>query len=78
MTTDANLHQRINDLVAEEHKLRRNGGLDADGRARLAHLEEQLDTMWDLLRRRDAARDAGTDPDAVKPASTTQVEGYLQ
>jgi hypothetical protein len=78
MTTDANLHQRINDLVAEEHKLRRHGGLDADGRDRLAHLEEQLDTMWDLLRRRDAARDAGTDPDAVKPSSTTQVEGYLQ
>jgi hypothetical protein len=78
MTTDANLHQRINDLVAEEHDLRRHGGLDTDGKARLAHLEEQLDTMWDLLRRRDAARDAGTDPDAVKPASTTQVEGYLQ
>jgi hypothetical protein len=78
MTTDANLHQRINDLVAEEHELRRQGGLDADGKARLTYLEEQLDTMWDLLRRRDAARDAGTDPDAVKPASTTQVEGYLQ
>jgi Protein of unknown function (DUF2630) len=78
MTTDSNLHQHINDLVAEEHELRRHGGLDDDGKARLAHLEEQLDTMWDLLRRRDAARDAGTDPDAVKPASTRQVEGYLQ
>jgi hypothetical protein len=78
MTTDANLHQRINDLVAEEHELRRHGGLDDDGKARLSQLEEQLDTMWDLLRRRDAARDAGTDPEAVKPASTSQVEGYLQ
>jgi hypothetical protein len=78
MTTDANLHQRINDLVAEEHELRRHGGLDAGGKARLSLLEEQLDTLWDLLRRRDAARDAGTDPDAVKPASTSQVEGYLQ
>jgi Protein of unknown function (DUF2630) len=78
MTTDADLHQRINDLVAEEHKLRGHGGLDAEGRARLAQIEEQLDTLWDLLRRREAARDAGTDPDAVKPASPTQVEGYLQ
>jgi len=78
MTTDANLHQHINDLVAEEHELRRHGGLDDAGKARLSHVEEQLDTMWDLLRRRDAARDAGTDPDAVKPSSTTQVEGYLQ
>jgi transcription elongation GreA/GreB family factor len=78
MTTDANLHQHINDLVAEEHELRRHGGLDDAGRERLTHIEEQLDTLWDLLRRREAARDAGTDPDAVKPASTTQVEGYLQ
>jgi hypothetical protein len=78
MTTDANLHHTINDLVAEEHELRRHGGLDDAGKARLRDLEEQLDTMWDLLRRRDAARDAGTDPDAVKPASPTQVEGYLQ
>jgi hypothetical protein len=78
MTTEAELHRRINDLVAEEHRLRRSGGLDESGRQRLTHLEEQLDTMWDLLRRREAARDAGTDPDAVQASSTTQVEGYLQ
>jgi hypothetical protein len=78
MTTEANLHQRINDLVAEEHELRRHGGLDDGGRERLTHIEEQLDTLWDLLRRREAARDAGTDPDAVQPAPTNQVESYLQ
>jgi hypothetical protein len=78
MTTEASLHQHINDLVAEEHELRHHGGLDDAGRARLTELEEELDTYWDLLRRRQAARDSGTDPDTVTPASTRQVEGYLQ
>jgi hypothetical protein len=78
MTTEVNLHRQINDLVAEEHELRRHHGLDEDGRERLARLEEQLDTLWDLLRRREAARDAGMDPETVRPAPVTQVESYLQ
>jgi hypothetical protein len=79
MTTDRELHSQIDALIDEEHTLRSSGhGLDDEQRARLTHLEEHLDTLWDLLRRRDAARSAGQDPEAVKEQSAGQVEGYLQ
>jgi len=79
MTTDRQLHDQIDALIDEEHRLRSGGhGLDADQQERLRHLEEHLDTLWDLLRRRDAARSAGIDLQDVKEASVQQVEGYLQ
>jgi hypothetical protein len=79
MTTDRELHEQIDALIDEEHTLRSSGhGLSDDQRSRLTHLEEHLDTLWDLLRRRDAARSAGQDPEGLKEQSTTQVEGYLQ
>ena len=79
MTTDRELHQEIDALIAEEHELRSSGhGLDDEQRGRLQRLEENLDQLWDLLRRRDAARDAGQDPDSAKEQSASQVEGYLQ
>ena len=56
-------------------------GPDAErgGPATLHDAEVHLDRLWDLLRRRDAARRAGQDPDAVageRPAG--EVESYLQ
>lgn len=79
MTTDRELHNEIDALIDEEHTLRSSGhGLNDEQRARLQHLEEHLDQLWDLLRRRDAARAAGQDPDSAKEQSTSQVEGYLQ
>ena len=72
------LHTRISDLVAEEHRLRSDGAHDASNAARLHDLEQQLDQCWDLLRRRDALRSAGQDPDAATPRPTSEVEGYLQ
>lgn len=77
------LHSRIDELVSEEHLLRKgiNAGDDegsAAGRARLAELEVQLDQAWDLLRRRDAARSAGTDPASVEERPAKEVERYLQ
>jgi hypothetical protein len=79
MTTDRELHTQIDELIAEEHTLRSSGhGLDDEQRSRLTHLEEHLDTLWDLLRRREAARGAGQDPESVKEQSASQVEGYLQ
>jgi hypothetical protein len=71
---DSDLLQRIQHLVAEEHELR-------DGRtdlARLRRLEEELDQCWDLLRQRQALRDAGADPDAANPRPVSEVESYLQ
>ncbi len=73
------LHRQIDELVAEEHQLRGDGsGLDDAGRARLVELETRLDQLWDLLRQRDARRDACADPDAAQVRPASEVEGYLQ
>jgi len=71
---------RIDALVAEEHKLRSNGGdLEADERQqRLKQLEETLDQCWDLLRQRRARVQAGQDPEDVHTRPVGEVEGYLQ
>lgn len=60
----------IRGLVAEEHWLRdqRDRGLlseDLEIR-RLRSIEENLDQLWDALRRRRALRAAGLDPDVVE------------
>jgi hypothetical protein len=59
----------IHALVAEEHRLRdeRDKGTLSEGAelARLREVEENLDHMWDMLRRRRALRAAGIDPDTV-------------
>jgi hypothetical protein len=72
----------IDELVAEEHELRKahgsQRGLDADGRARLEHLERELDQCWDLLRQRRARSEYGEDPDGAHTRSEDEVESYLQ
>ena len=79
---DNNVLGRIHGLVDEEHKLRQQvskGEISSqEEHARLKELEEALDQCWDLLRRRRAARETGSDPDAVQAHSTSEVEGYLQ
>jgi hypothetical protein len=75
---DERIHERIDELVAEEHALRSHGALSDAGRARLDALEAQLDQAWDLLRQRAALRDAGADPEAASARPLDQVEGYLQ
>lgn len=77
---DEDLHSRIQDLVAEEHALRKHAGGDGldDGEAkRLRSLEEALDRTWDLLRQRNAQRQAGLDPAVATERPTGVVEGYL-
>jgi hypothetical protein len=44
----------------------------------LSNLEVTLDQSWDLLRQRNALREAGLDPDAAAPRSAEVVEGYQQ
>jgi hypothetical protein len=79
---DKQILQRITGLVDEEHQLRSRrleGKLSsAEESERLRELEDALDQCWDLLRRRRAARDIGTDPDQVDAPSKAQVEKYLQ
>ncbi|MPZ25422.1 MAG: DUF2630 family protein [Micromonosporaceae bacterium] len=80
--TDESVLGRINDLVEEEHRLRRqlaSGEISTDEEhARLRSLEESLDQCWDLLRRRRAALREGQDPNAVATRPVSEVEGYLQ
>ena len=66
---DEDLRHRITELVDEEHHLER---------ARLDALGVELDRTWDLLRRREARRRAGQDPDTEQERTTSVVEGYQQ
>jgi hypothetical protein len=79
---DAEILQRIHELVDAEHRLRAEvsaGELDrSEEAAQIRRLEETLDQCWDLLRQRRARREFGADADdaAVRPTDT--VEGYQQ
>ena len=65
MADDADIYQQIKTLVEEEHELDRGG--QAHAQERRAQLEEQLDQLWDLLRQRQARRQAGEDPSDAQP-----------
>jgi hypothetical protein len=81
MAEDVEIRHRISELVDLERSLRARlsaGEITADEEhARLRRVETELDQCWDLLRQRQALRDAGEDPSkaAARPEST--VEGYL-
>ena len=76
------IHQRISDLVATEHRLRealQRGELSAEEEhAQLRAAEEALDQCWDLLRQRDARRAAGQDPEEAAARPVDEVEHYQQ
>lgn len=83
---DEQIRNRIEALEDEEKKLRAEEGAaaetghddvikrDAD---RLAQIKVELDQLWDLLRRREAARRAGNNPDDQQLRGEGTVEGYL-
>jgi Protein of unknown function (DUF2630) len=78
---DAQVQQRIEELVAEEHRLwdaEASGHASEDDRRRLEELKVGLDQCWDLLRQRRALEQYGQDPDAASPRSSETVENYLQ
>lgn len=79
---DRQILERITALVDEEHRLRtgrQDGKVGSQEEVeRLRQLEESLDQCWDLLRRRRAAREFGSDPNQVNSQNKSQVEGYLQ
>lgn len=80
MATDKSIHQHITDLIAEEHDLRdkrSRGEISRDEEnTRLTDVEVSLDQCWDLLRQRQARRDAGFNPDAAQVRSADVVENY--
>lgn len=63
---DRDILDRIHGLVAESHQLRdlrEHGDVTEDTElARLEELEQGIESMWALLRRRRALRAAGLDP----------------
>jgi hypothetical protein len=75
---DQDILHRVASLVDEEHRLRGHGAPTDDDRERLAAVEVQLDQCWDLLRQRQARRDAGTDPGQAQVRPPDEVESYLQ
>jgi hypothetical protein len=79
---DKQIIATIDTLVEEEHQLRarrQSGKMSSDDEAaRLRELEESLNQCWDLLRRRRAAREYGTDPEQAEAQPRRQVEDYLQ
>ena len=79
---DSAIHERIEALVAEEHRLlglaEEEAGLDPEQHQRLAAVKIELERYWDLLRQRRALREAGLDPDDAKLREADTVVRYQQ
>ncbi len=78
---DSRIHQHIEDLVAEEHRLydrADDAPLTAEERERLEALNVQLDRYYDLLRQRRAKREFGENPDRAHMRSGRTVEEYVE
>ncbi|MEU0935684.1 DUF2630 family protein [Embleya sp. NPDC005971] len=79
---DKQIRERITDMVEQERALREQlaqGGISGgEEHRRLADVEAELDRCWDLLRQRQALRDAGADPASAAARPAREVEGYQQ
>jgi Protein of unknown function (DUF2630) len=78
---DDRIHDRIEQLVAEEHRLYERGskgGLSESEHRRLESIKVALDQCWDLLRQRRALREAGYDPGSARVRDPEVVERYEQ
>ena len=79
---DSTIMERINSIAEEEEQLwsaaSAEGGLSEAERARLHHLQVQLDQAYDFLNQRRARRDAGLDPDDAQVRPAEVVERYQQ
>ena len=78
---DERIHEEIEKLVDEEHRLYSKvgeGGMSASEHNRLEAIKVSLDQCWDLLRQRRALRESGQDPDAAHLRDPEIVERYEQ
>jgi Protein of unknown function (DUF2630) len=77
-SNDQPILKAIQQLAAEEHRLYEHGALTDADRVRLGDINVELDQCWDLLRQRQALRDAGRNPDEARVRSSEIVENYEQ
>lgn len=75
---DQELHQHIETLVAEEHRLLDAAAGSPDDRKRLGEINVQLDRLWDLLRQRRAREEFQQNPADTAERSADVVEHYQQ
>jgi Protein of unknown function (DUF2630) len=68
----------IKELAAGEHRLYSHETLSDADRTRLAKINIELDQCWDLLRQRQALRDAGRSPNDAHVRPAEIVENYEQ
>lgn len=79
--SDSTVQDRIQELLEEERQLAAGAadqGPDPERHARLAELQVELDTCWDLLRQRKAHEEFGLDPDEASARGADVVENYEQ
>ena len=67
-TTDQPILKSIQRLTADEHRLSVQEVPTDTDHARLSEINVELDQCWDLLRQRQALRDAGGNPDETHSA----------
>jgi Protein of unknown function (DUF2630) len=79
---DADIFNKVRELVDQEHALRASIGAGAidlkEEHQRLQLVEHSLDQCWDLLRQREARREAGQEINQARVRSVNDVEQYLQ
>ena len=78
---DTQIHEHIEELVAEEHRLREHGDrgkLTTQDRERLDQISVRLDQYWDLLRQRRAREEFNEDPSTAHIRDEKTVEHYEQ
>jgi hypothetical protein len=81
MMKDTQIASKIEELVAEEHRLGSAGHDDEsepERRERLAEVKVELDRCWDLLRQRRAREEFGLDPDEATARPADVVENFEQ
>ncbi len=75
---DRQVFNRIKALTEEEKGLYAKRKFTEADRTRLRHMRVELDQCWDLLRQREALRNAGKNPDDARLRPPDIVENYVQ
>jgi len=78
LASDQSVLNQIQTLASQEHELYSRDRLSDEDAERLRVIQVELDRCWDLLRQREALRNAGKDPDQAQMRPARTVENYEQ